>query len=175
MRTSATLREALLRLLERKPFDQITVRDICAESGVHYATFFRHHASKEALLEYVATDQIKQLVEFTLPIWDSIGDSTGFRALFDYIDEHRALWTALLNGGASAAMEEEWLRQSRIVAGTHESRSNWLPVELGIKCSISLFADTISWWLRQPEGAYSVDQVSDILQRLVSSSTLSPD
>src|ERR1700741_4640218 len=76
VRSGAALRDALLRLLERKPFDQITVRDICAEAGVHYATFFRHHPSKEALLDHIAAEQIVPSVELTLPIKDA-GDDRG--------------------------------------------------------------------------------------------------
>ena len=37
-------------------------------------------------------------------------------ALCAYIEANRALWSILLNGGAGAAMREEWLRQARIGA-----------------------------------------------------------
>lgn len=174
-RSSAALRDALLKLLERKAFDQITVRDICAEAGVHYATFFRHHASKEALLEDVATEQIATLVDLTLPIKEATGDRTAFAALCAYVDEHRTLWSILLNGGAGAVMRAEWLRRARIVAETQEPVSSWLPKDLGTICSTSLIAETISWWLAQPPGAYSAEEVSAILHRLVTSSTLARD
>jgi hypothetical protein len=39
LRSGQALRDALLVLLLQKPFDQITIRDICATAGVHYATF----------------------------------------------------------------------------------------------------------------------------------------
>lgn len=165
----------MLALLERKPFEQITVRDICAEAGVHYATFFRHHASKEALLDYVAADQIDRLVELTLPVMHAIDDQAGFHALCAYVDEHRTLWSALLNGGAAATMRDEWLRLSREVAASTPPMNNWLPVELGIICSVSLIAETVSWWLAQAPKAYSVDEIAIIMHRLVSSSTMRPD
>jgi AcrR family transcriptional regulator len=175
VRSAAALRDALLRLLESKAFEQITVRDICAEAGVHYATFFRHHRGKESLLEEIAAEQIATLVELTLPIKESVDDRTAFNALCTYVDQHRALWSVLLNGGAGAAMREEWLRRARIVADTTEPVASWLPKELGTICSTSLIAETVSWWLAQPDGAYSVDQVSRILNRLVASSTLARD
>ena len=174
-RSSAALRDALLRLLDRKSFEQITVRDICAESGVHYATFFRHHRSKEELLERIAAEQIATLVDLTLPIKQTVGDRTAFDALCAYVDEHRALWAILLNGGAGPAMRAEWLRRARVVAETTESVSSWLPKELGTICSTALIAETISWWLGQPEGSYSAGDVSDMLNRLVTSSTLARD
>ena len=167
VRTSAALRDAMLSLLEAKPFEQITVRDICAQAGVHYATFFRHHETKEALLDHLAAKQIEHLVQLTLPIRMSQGEQTANRALCEYVHENRRLWAVLLNGGASAAMREEWLRQSQIVAQTHEPANGWLPMELGVLCSVSLIADTLSWWLAQEPERYSVDQVADILHRLM--------
>ena len=175
VRSGAALRNALLRLLENKPFDQITVREICAESGVHYATFFRHHRSKEALLEQVAAEQIATLVDLTLPIMESQNDQTAFHALCAYVDEHRSLWSTLLNGGAAATMREEWLRRARIVAETREPLGSWLPKDLGTICSVSLIAETISWWLTQPSDALSTGEIANILHRLVTSSTLAPD
>lgn len=174
-RSSAALRDALLRLLERKSFDQITVRDICAEAGVHYATFFRHHPGKEALLEHIAAEQIATSVEFTLPIKDAGDDRGSLDALCAYVDERRALWAVLLNGGAGATMRAEWLRQARIVAETRHPVGSWLPKELGTICSTSLIVETISWWLAQPQGAWSADEIAGILHRLVASSTLAAD
>jgi AcrR family transcriptional regulator len=175
VRSGAALRDALLRLLGRKPFEQITVRDICGEAGVHYATFFRHHASKEALLDHLAADQIATSVELTLPIRDAGDDRGSFHALCAYIEERRALWSVLLNGGAGAAMRAEWLRAARIVAETREPVGSWLPKELGTICSTSLIVETVAWWLAQPEGAYRVEEIADLLNRLTKTSVMAPD
>lgn len=170
IRSGTALAEALLTLLERKPFDQITIREICATAGLHYATFFRHHPSKESLLDAVAADQIDTIVELALA--GGVGPQ-GWRVLCLYVEEHRALWAALLNGGAAAAMREEWLRNAQEVASQQEPVGTWLPKELGVVCSVSLIADTLSWWLAQPAGVHSVDAVAAILDRLVSASTMS--
>src|SRR5579862_3331046 len=110
VRSSRALREALIWLLQRKAFDRITIRDICAKAGVHYATYFRHHQTKEALLDYIARDQIKQLNKLTLAIRETDSYEAGFRTLCAYVAGHRSLWSTLLNGGAGSAMREEWLR-----------------------------------------------------------------
>lgn len=171
VRSGAALRDALLHLLERKSFDQITVRDICAEAGVHYATFFRHHPGKEALLDHIAAEQIATSVELTLPIKDAGDDRGSLAALCAYVAEHRQLWAVLLNGGAGATMRGEWLRHARMVSETRDSVTTWLPKELGTICSTSLIVETIAWWLTQPRDAYSAEQVADILHRLISNST----
>src|ERR1700743_1796630 len=68
LRTRKALRSALLALLERKQLDQISVRDIVAEARIGYATFFRHHASKEDLLNEIAADQVGRLMALAFPL-----------------------------------------------------------------------------------------------------------
>lgn len=175
MRSGISLRDALLAQLLKKPFDQITIRDICSEAGVHYATFFRHHPTKEALLDDIAKDQIQQLNALTLAIRDHDDYEAGFKALCAYVADHRSLWSILLNGGAGAAMREEWVKQSQRVAATETPVNSWLPSELGSICAATLIAETMAWWVGQPEDVYSVDEVAKILYRLLVSSIIAPD
>lgn len=172
MRSGVALREALLRLLEHTAFEQLTVRDICAEAGIHYATFFRHHSGKDALLDDVAADQIARLVELTVPIKESGDDRGSILALCNYVEDHRALWSVLLNGGAAATMRAEWLRVTRMVTSPAPANS-WLPSELGTICTTSLIVETISWWLRQENSTWLPDAVADIIHRLVTTSIAS--
>ena len=169
VRSSHALGAALLALLARKPLDQITIREIAAEAGVHYATFFRHHPTREALLDQVAADQIDRLVALTLPVLDSADTLAAVTALCVYVEDHRRLWTALLTGGAAAAMRAELLRISREVAVDRAPPDAWLPVELAVNCSVSLIFETLAWWLAQATDPASVDQVARILDQLLSS------
>jgi AcrR family transcriptional regulator len=175
VRSGHALRKALLSLLQRKPFDRITIRDICVRAGVHYATFFRHHPTKEALLDAIAKDQIKQLNELTLAIRETDNYEAGFQALCAYVADHRSLWSILLNGGAGSAMREEWLRQSRVVAAAEIAINSWLPIELGTICAATLIAETLAWWVGQPEKAYTSNDIARILLRLLSTSIMAPD
>ncbi len=175
IRTDLALRSALLALIERKPLEQITIRQIAAEAGVHYATFFRHHPTKEALLNHVAADEIDRLVELSLHTQDTVDTHAGFVALCTYVKEHRALWTALLTGGAEGAMRAELLRVSRALATARAAQDGWLPVELATACTVSLIVEIISWWLKQPADAFSIERVAEILHRLVLSPSLQVD
>ena len=175
VRSGLALQEAMLALLERKPFEQITIRDICAEAGVHYATFFRHHQTKEALLDFIARDQIAKLNELTMAIRGSSDYAAGFRAMCEYVGDHRDLWSTLLNGGAGAAMREEWVRQSMRVAANEEPVNSWLPTDLGTICAATLIAETLAWWVSKPDGEIGVEEIARILMRLLASSIISPD
>jgi AcrR family transcriptional regulator len=167
VKSGEALRAALLALLERKPLEQITIREITAEAGVHYATFFRHHPTKEALLDDVAADQIDRLVALTMPVLDAVDSHASFLALATYVNDHRDLWTTLLTGGAAGAMRAEWLRVSKEVAVERAPKNGWLPVELAVSCTVSLIVETISWWLAQPRGAYSARRMAQYLERLI--------
>ena len=50
--TKRLLQEGLLRLLKEKPIDKITISELCVESGVNRATFYRHYSlPQDVLLE----------------------------------------------------------------------------------------------------------------------------
>ena len=166
VRTRAALRRALLALLERKQFDQITVRDIAAEAGVGYATFFRHHTSKSELLKDVAEEQIGSLMALTLPLLVAADTRGSCLALCKYVNEHRAIWSALLTGGAAGAMREEFIRQAMQRGAAQVQSSSWLPVELGAIYGVSATVEILAWWLRK-QNDFTVEQIAEILDRLV--------
>jgi AcrR family transcriptional regulator len=85
----------------RKPFDDITVRDLSARAGIGYATFFRHYPSKAALLDDIASDEIRELMAFALPEVIASDTRAAALALCRQVDERRALWSVLLTGGAA--------------------------------------------------------------------------
>lgn len=171
VRSATALRQALLDLLAEKAFDQITVREVCTRAGVHNATFFRHHADKEALLNHVAQDEIDRLVAISLAHGYS---REGYQALCNYVASHRSLWRALLNGGAGGAMREELMQLSISVAAEFTEYPTWLPQDLSIICSTTLIVETLSWWLKLEDGDYSSDQVAQILYDLVESAVIAP-
>jgi AcrR family transcriptional regulator len=51
--------EALLQLLEKKDYDEISVREIAERAGVHRATFYRHFSSKEDVLRSCFVEILK--------------------------------------------------------------------------------------------------------------------
>lgn len=167
LRSGAALQSALLALLEEKSFDQITVRDICAKSGVHYSTFFRHHPTKESLLDGIAKDEISTLNKLSNAVRQASDFRAAFFALCQYVEANRDLWSTLLNGGAGPAMREEWLRQSMKEAANDHGAPAWLPKELGTICASSIIAETLAWWLGQPRGKYSAEDMSITLMRLL--------
>jgi AcrR family transcriptional regulator len=175
VRTRAALRDALLVLLEQKAFDQINIRDIAAQSGTGYATFFRHYETKVALLDDVAADLIGNLIGLSLPVLlktDNTRDAA--RAVCRYVQDNRKIWTALLTGGAAGTMREEFLRQARQIPTMPAKHTTWLPDDLKMVYGVGATVEILAWWLRSAEG-YGIEEVAEILDRLVISPTLQTD
>jgi AcrR family transcriptional regulator len=167
------LRRALLALVERNQLDQISIRDIVAEAGVGYATFFRHHASKEELLNEIAAEQVGSLMALTLPLLDPTDTRVSCLALAKYVDKHRALWSALLTGGAASALRAEFIRLAQESAANVRS-SEWIPVELGAVYGVTATIEILTWWLRRPAGEYTPEQVAEFIDRLVVAPATAP-
>ena len=47
----AGLAESLLRLMDEKPFAEITVREIAEGAGIDRSTYYRHFATREDVLD----------------------------------------------------------------------------------------------------------------------------
>jgi AcrR family transcriptional regulator len=166
VRSRNALTRALLELLEEKPFDQLTIREISARAGTGYATFFRHYATKEALLSDVASEEIADLLNRTLPILHDSNSYESTRALCRHVAEHRNLWAALLTGGAAGIVREEFIRQARKLPREFAEVKSWLPADLGVVYGTGGTIDLLAWWLSQEE-EYSPEQIAGILNRLI--------
>ncbi len=166
VRSRKALTGAMLALLEEKPFDHITIREISARSGTGYATFFRHYTDKEALLGDVASQEIAALLAMTTPVLYDANSYASTLALCSYVAEHRALWSALLTGGAAGIVREEFIRQARQLAVYSMKPESWLPADLGVVYGTGGTIDVLAWWLSQEED-YSPEQIAGILNRLI--------
>lgn len=157
---------ALLSLLEERPFDQLTVREITAKAEIGYATFFRHYPDKETLLHDLAASQISDLLAKALPILDVADTRSSARALCAYVWEHRKLWSALLTGGAAGTLKEEFIRQAQQIAETRPNPGMWLPHDLSVVFSVTGTVEILAWWLRQKDPP-SVDSMAEVVDYLV--------
>lgn len=151
VRTREALRMAMLELLETKPLEQISIRDIVAAAGIGYTTFFRHHPTKETLLDEIAAEEIRRLVGLTLPVMDARSEMAASEAVCVYVDERRALWTTLLTGGAAGALREEFLRIASELAAVRAQPGDWPPAEVATRLLVGGTIELLAWWLRQAD------------------------
>lgn len=173
LRSRRALQAALLALIEERPFEQISIRDITAQAGVSYPVFFRRYQTKEQLLEDIATDEVRRVLALTAPMFDADTGGDSVRALCRYIDEHRALWARLLTGGAAGAMREEFRRIAEEIGRTRDRINPWLPRELAAAFIVSGLFEILAWWMAQPDD-YPIENVAIIIDTLIVRSTGRP-
>src|SRR6201999_1604464 len=62
LRSRQMLMEALLRLLNRKEFDDISIQEIADEATLNRATFYLHYPDKNALLQAMTSSRFRDLI-----------------------------------------------------------------------------------------------------------------
>jgi AcrR family transcriptional regulator len=164
-RTRAALCDALLQLLQEKPFEQIITREITSTAKVGYATFFRHYNGKDELLHDLASGEIRRLLGMTLPIFYAVDSKASTEAVCAYVWEHRQLWRALLTGGAASILKEEYLRQALAVPQDYPSLEMQLPADLAVTVAVSALIEVHTWWLKQ-DTPPPLKTISDLTYRL---------
>lgn len=62
--TAIRFDKALLSLLEKKPFEYITIREICEEAGVNRSTFYLHYENTGDLLKEASAYILEHFVSY---------------------------------------------------------------------------------------------------------------
>ena len=172
-RSVEALREALLELLKNKRFDQIEIKDITDAAGVSYRTFFRRFASKDELLEEIATAEVRSLLTLGEAAVGTAHRQNSIQNLCEYVQRHRKLWTVLLTGGAASVMREEFMRVAKTNAMKGPRINPWLPLELSVPFVTNGIFDIFAWWMGLPED-YPIEKVIKIFNVLIVDSLARP-
>lgn len=78
---------ALLELMQEKPFNEITIKEISQQADLHRRTFYRHFSTKEDVLDH----KIAQMISEYTPHLLNTSDLTGPKIIqlhFEFLEEH---------------------------------------------------------------------------------------
>jgi AcrR family transcriptional regulator len=109
--TKRMLKEALVRLLEHKSIDKITVYELCGEAEINRTTFYKYYSSPFALLEDIQADFLYEL-ENSLREKDH---PISLLNILTYIDTHRTSCRALLRSASDTGILQKILSLSLIM------------------------------------------------------------
>jgi AcrR family transcriptional regulator len=168
------MRNALLTLVEIKPYEEVSVREIVGSAGVSYTTFFRNYSSKAELLGDIAAEEMRELFVVMIDVFDQRDPALTARVVCDFVAGRRPLWKMLLNSDAVFVMREAFIAVS---AGFVENRSRVLPdfpIELSASFFVGSMFEVLSWWLRGDD-AVPADRIAYYLETLVMRPTMTPD
>src|SRR6185369_7716923 len=98
-RTRDALGDALVALMQEKPFESITVQDVLDRAHVGRSTFYSHYSDKDDLLMSDA-DEFFELVSMNLSVQGDTSDRVfPVREFFSHIAEARQFIDALSSSG----------------------------------------------------------------------------
>ena len=142
IKTRRDLRESLLRIIEKKPFDKINVSEICADAMVNRMTFYKHYNDKYDLLNDVILDiknKVLAKLEMKYPHADIETDSLNYvlnliEMVVDECMERRLIANFFLEDGLIMTM----------VATTIEKFSSELLIQIDKKYHLRYSVDMLS-------------------------------
>ena len=98
-RTRDRLGDALVELLVKKPFDDITVQDVLDRAGVSRSTFYTHYRDKNDLFLSDADEFFEGMATALLRFGDKSERVAPIHELFAHIGESRPFYNALVESG----------------------------------------------------------------------------
>jgi len=115
--TRKLLQEGLIRLLQKKELEYISVTELCREAGINRATFYNHYSTPKELLtdiEQSMKDDFMALL--TIPCSDdALTDQ--FEILCQYLKDHAAQYLILTKCHADDDLEASFKKLNQPFAG----------------------------------------------------------
>lgn len=165
-KTMRALHEALIDLIQEHPLERITIDNIIDRAKIGRATFYRHYATKEELVEEIGTEQIDRLLDMALPRFSRADTLAGSLAVAEYVNENRRLWNVLLTGGAEGVMRRRFAHLAHMRGALIDDDGMAdLPLDLCAAWGMAGTVEILAWWLRQDD-PIPVTQVAQYLERL---------
>lgn len=98
------LKEGLLRLLAKKTSNKIHINELCEESGINRATFYRHYQTPRDVLLELEISFTKQMIPHPLPPQNMEEAKKDLEYACIYLHEHRDIAKVLFVNNTDADM-----------------------------------------------------------------------
>ena len=157
-RTRAMLQHALISLILKKDYEEITIQDICDAANIGRSTFYAHYTGKDDLKRSGFEHLRKELVDRQREALATSGDIRdgilGFSlTMFEHARDHIDLYRALVGGrggnvslGSIREMLSELVR-NEFAAGVEKNSADVIPRELIVHYVVGAYMAVLTWWL----------------------------
>jgi len=170
-RTQAILIHALLELIEKKHYDQISVQDIVQKANLGRSTFYTHYQNKDDLLLSGLEHQLEQLAQ-NITLDDDCGLKFDTWPLFLHTQGHIEIYRTLFWGSGFKLLIEGV--QAALSRKIEDRLVSLLVDKSGISIPIPVLANTMSgvllvllkWWLDN-KIPYPPKRMDEIFQQLM--------
>ena len=160
--TKECILTALLRLMEEKPFVNISITDITTLAGVSRMAYYRNYSSKEDILLKKLEDEEKKIIEtFIGQKADSIKDVIYY--VSNFIQENSDVIKAIYSAGLAHKLTE--MINERIYSYfpiSHQSAEGTYAVKFYVGAILSVYSHWIDTGLEEP-----AETVTEIICKLI--------
>lgn len=174
-RTLKLLKEALLEMMTKKPFEEIKINDICNVAMVHRTTFYSHFDDKYDLLEYCIKEAEKEITEKMEPAnYTSIQEfyTNMIMALVCYIEGNKEKFKAMLIKNDNTSFYKmfnstcvlyiyKMLQKEEKSGVKHE-----VPINLVAEFYAGAVISSVTYWIKDSSGMTS-QELCDHLIKLI--------
>lgn len=110
--TKKILKESLLKLLQEKPINKVTVKEVCALAELNRATFYAHYSDCFDLLESIE-DELVEAFEQALILVKSLDVSAMISALYNIVENNEAACRVLIFQNTSTPVLQRMISLAR--------------------------------------------------------------
>ncbi len=175
-RTRKMLWEALLRLIETRPFDSLTVQEICDEAMIHRTTFYKHFEDKYHLISFglgeiedvFADIGYKERLFRPMKLFDGFRHTRQFQALFKSASENSVLGNMIMKHGY------EKTRQDLLRAQQDGARFEEVPLDAAAAFYAGATTALCGWWMNSGMKA-SAEEVDRYLNLMINRNLFMPE
>jgi AcrR family transcriptional regulator len=157
------LRQALIKLIQERGWDEVTVQDVCEHADVGRSTFYLHFADKEELLVSGLGDLRSALREHAAARPGPLGFSL---ALLEHTTEYEGVLHVLLGTRTSQVVQRAFV--DAVVALMDEDLAHIVPAgplrDSAARFLAGAFYELLRWWggwgeKRRRSPAVDIDKV----------------
>ena len=114
--TRRAIKESFLKLLNQRPLNQITVKDIVEDCGINRNSFYYHFSDLPALVEEIMAEQVSAMVE-NHPTVDSVQE--GSDAIVEFVMHNKRAIYHIYNSVSRDVFERHLMEVCRYVVTTY--------------------------------------------------------
>lgn len=175
-RTYKLLSEALKKLMKQKPFDKITVTDICDEAMVHRTTFYCHFADKYELLQFCMNELESPFDEMFVEETSNEGYKNYYLSvackILKHVEDNGDFFRILIKKNKEESILNKMQRElaRKIENKLNECEENGIALPAPASILANLYAgggmSVVLWWLEN-DMPYSPDKLAEYLANII--------
>ena len=182
-RTQELLQEALLKLMQEKPFEEITVTELAETAKINRKTFYAHHGTKQELYDSMVIQILDELCDTMMYLKEEPtkelnaevleADAIAFVKVMEYYKEEiKILLNPRINYIWYRTLENVIIskRKGLMLRTDTKTEEGDVPFKLYLDMITSQMVIWIYWWLSLEDGCYTVEEGGRFICRLMNRS-----